>query len=339
MRVDYFYNEEQAHKYLALIFSPATNRKLDGNLFGGEVFLRNGYDTIVVKISNDDYFQSLPSNLFETINIIATKKNYEKIVSYGSSMGGYASIAFSKLLKCTAAIAISPKFNIDEDFYTRFPHFSEKIDFKYRISKDSVSTSCKFCILYDNKDPDEMHVRKILEVIPDGNIKLIKLPYSGHPSTFYLEDIGLLKELIIKIANGDDVDGINLSERKRFSQKYLRTLCEHLLIKNHPKWALSAIESAIRIVGKEAETLRLKSAVLERLGRVDEAIDSLKESLYLNPNKVYLFGHLSSLLVEENSLEDALSVIESAIVMDGKNAGFHRLKSSILAKLDRVSES
>jgi hypothetical protein len=95
MKIEYFYDESKDHRNIAFIFTPMLNRNLDGNDFGGEVFYRNGFDTIAFKISNDDWFQSVPLSVFENIKNIDLKKNYTKKIAYGTSMGGYASIAFS----------------------------------------------------------------------------------------------------------------------------------------------------------------------------------------------------------------------------------------------------
>ena len=296
MKIEYFYEEEVNHRNLAYIFTPSMNRNLEGNHFGGDIFFRNGYDTIAIKVSNDDWFQSIPLNLFEVVSKINTRKGYEKKIAYGSSMGGYASIALSKLLDCNAVIVFSPQFSIDEEFDKRWSAYAGKIDFKYRISKDSISSGCIFFIFYDNKDLDAVHVRKLLEVLPIDNTKLIRLPYTGHPSIQYLAEVGLIKDLVIKIANTGSAHGINFLENKRFSKSYFQYLSHHLLERNHVKWALSAIESAIQIDGKVAGFHLHKSRVLDRLGRVEEATATIKEAIALEPNNPRHQHHLSSLL-------------------------------------------
>ena len=35
---------------VALVFTPSMNRSLEGNGYGGEVFFRNGFDTVAVKV-------------------------------------------------------------------------------------------------------------------------------------------------------------------------------------------------------------------------------------------------------------------------------------------------
>ena len=300
MKIEYFYSENRDPKGLVYVFTASMNRNLEGNHHGGEVFFRNGFDTIAMKISNDDWFQSVPSNVFEVIDSIVNKKKYKKKIACGSSMGGYASIAFSKLLDCDVVIVFSPQYSIEEEFDKRWESFANKINFKYRISFDSIKSDCKFFIFYDNKDPDDAQVKKLLEILPFDNIQLIKLPFTGHPTALYLSEIGLIKDLVIKIANENSVEGVDFFQNKRHSKTYFDYLSHNLLKRNHNKWSLSAIESAIQIDGKVAVFHRNKSTVLDRLDRVDEAIAAIRVANALDPSNAHLQYLLSCLLNKQS---------------------------------------
>ena len=332
LKIEYFYDEKKSHKKLAYIFTPSMNRNLEGNRFGGEIFYRNGYDTIAIKVSNDDWFQSIPSNFFERVKRIITENEYEKKVAYGSSMGGYASIALSKLLDCNVAIVFSPQYSIDEEFDKRWSSYAKKIDFKYRISKNSIKNDCNFCIFYDNKNLDEMQVKKLLEVLPVENTKLIKLPYTGHPAIHYLAEVGLIKDVAIKIANECSVDGINFLENKRLSKSYFRFLSYSLLKKNHVKWALSAIDSAIQIDTKDAGLHRRRSIILDKLARFDEAIISIKEAIKLEPNSSPHLVNLSNLLNKSGMIDEAIEASKKSITLDPKNPNHQLNLSNLLNK-------
>jgi hypothetical protein len=108
MRIEYYYDENKTHQNIAFVFTPFMNRNLEGNSYGGDLLFDNGFDVIAFKISNDNWFQSIPSSLFDLISQIISKNNYIKKIAYGSSMGGYASIALSNLLEATTVIAFSP---------------------------------------------------------------------------------------------------------------------------------------------------------------------------------------------------------------------------------------
>jgi hypothetical protein len=283
-RVEYFYDENSNHENLTFVFAPAENKSLEGNPYGGEVFFRNGFDTVTFKNLDRDWHQSIPLYLFDKINNILITKKYKKRVSYGSSMGGYAVIALSKILKIDTAIIFSPQYCIDEAFDIRWAADAKKINFVYRITKESINNNCKYFIFYDNKDQDELQIRRLMNLLPMENVQLIILPYTGHPSTNFLFEVGLLKKIIVMIANKNSIEGINCLENKRASKSYWHTLSFHLLKKNHLILSLAAINSAIEIDAKNAAFHFHKGLVLEMLGMSYEAANALEIAASIEPN-------------------------------------------------------
>ena len=297
MKIEFFFDENFKHKNLVYIFTPSFNRNLNGMAYGGDLFFRGGYDVIVFKISNDDWFQSIPPELFTSISGVIAIHKYEKKVAYGSSMGGYAAIAFSKILDCNTVIVFSPQHSIDQSFDRRWEAYAKKINFIYTIACDTVNQNCKFFIFYDDKGPDELQVSKILDVIPSANTCLIRLPYAGHPTTHYLAQVGILKELAIKVANENSIDNIDFRGRKALSKSYLQCISYHLLRRNKLKSALFTIDSAIQIDQNIPAFHWHKSTVLAKLGRSKEAIDSINNALSLDPSNVKFQIHLSNLQI------------------------------------------
>jgi tetratricopeptide (TPR) repeat protein len=339
MRIDYYFDDNLYHKNLAYVFSPSMNRNLDGNAYGGEVFARNGFDVIAFKVTNDDWFQSIPFEIFEKICIINLRKGYHKRVSYGSSMGGYASIALSKFLNANTSVSFSPQYSIEENFDDRWKSYAKKIDFKYRITEDTINHNCNFFVFYDGKDKDGLHANKLINILPKDKTKFINLPYTGHPTTHYLSEVGIIKELLIKIAQDNNVDGIDLLARKKQSKYYLQNISINLFKKNHLNWSLSAIDSALKIDSKMASFYRHKSDILNKMRRVDDAIVCISEAIAIEPNNAHLLGHLSNIYLQNNRMEDALSVIDSALKVDPTIVGLYRQKSGILDKIGRLDEA
>jgi len=294
-RVEYFCNNQKRNDAVAFTFTPWGNRTLEGNMFGGEVLLQSGFDVIAFKISNDDWFQSIPSRVFEIINSVTTYNQYKMKVGYGSSMGAYASIAFSKLLDLDKAVVISPQFSIGEPFDERWISDSKRINVVYRISEDEISQNCKFEILYDDKDLDRLHVEKLVKVIPEENVELYKLPYSGHPATNYLHEIKQTYE-IIKDCRSGSVNRFNLRADRSRSHTYLSNLSAALNSSRKFKMSLSAIDSAIALNSSRAPYHKTRSDVLEKLNRVDESINSLRIAISLDPENSWYQNALTQLL-------------------------------------------
>ena len=312
MRVEHFYADDSEHKNIAFIFSPSENRVLDGNDFGGELFFKNGYDTIAFKISNDDWFQSIPASLFSLIHKICHERQYQKKIAYGSSMGGFASIAFSRLLECTTVIAFSPQYSIDQSFDRRWTSYAKRIAFKYRISQESIAPDCHFFVFYDNKDPDHLHVSRLMQVISDKNLELIKLPFTGHPSAHYLAEVGLIKDVAIKIANENNVEGIDFLRSKKTSKSYLHSLSYNLAKRNKLKYALLAIDMAIKKDERIAEFYRLKSLILERMGQLEAAIAAINFAMSLEPNHVNSKALLDGLIKKQSGRQ----LLQTPIAVD-----------------------
>ena len=85
----------------------------------------------------------------------------------GSSMGGYAAIAFSKYLRCDTALAYSPQNEITIQSDPRFAGHVENIEWVYPISAETIADACKFFVVYDNKDLyDKMHAERLRSIIP-----------------------------------------------------------------------------------------------------------------------------------------------------------------------------
>ena len=371
--VDYFYEAAVDNANLAFVFSPSLNRELNGNSYGGEVLFRNGFDTVVFKVSNDDWFQSVPPNLFEVINNTVSKKKYLKKISYGSSMGGYAAIVFSKYLALTSVYVFSPQYSIDQDFDTRWAAFSKKIYFNYRIDAETVNQNSRYFIFYDNKDLDAQQVQKLLNFLPLDKTQEIKLPFTGHPCVHYLSEIGLLKDLLVNIATHDSDLNTDLLRYKNKSKSYLYNISLHLFRKNHYTWSLSFVESALKIDAKMAVFHRHKGNVLEKLGLLadatvalktaisfspmdahylnglaillgkqgflDEAIEHSKKSILLAPDNPHFYGQLSNLFFKAGSFLEALSFIDSALSINASIAGFHRHKSVVLDGLGMKADA
>ncbi|MBF0859784.1 hypothetical protein HKD24_11225 [Gluconobacter sp. LMG 31484] len=119
------------------------------------------------------------SEVLEILREILPKD--QKILLFGSSMGGFAAIKYSKLLSADYVLALAPQFSLDkserdsESFYDQFyKNYMEGMGLK---KKDAVGT---IYIIYDpNKaHEDEINFHRIKSEIPE--VEGIKIFYAGH---------------------------------------------------------------------------------------------------------------------------------------------------------------
>jgi len=125
------------------------------------------------------------------------------IVTYGSSMGGYAALRYAAALNATRAIAISPQYSIDPEkapWEDRFRDEARAIDFT-RETLMAIGTDCHAIAVFDPINPcDARHVGRIRQ---DIALDEVKFPISGHPTMDYLKRIGLAAPVAVGLINGD----------------------------------------------------------------------------------------------------------------------------------------
>lgn len=372
-RVEYFFAEGAAHRSIALVFSPSKNRNLDGNPYGGEVLLRNGYDVVSFKSAEDDWFQHLPLGLFESVDRICAQPRYVRRVAYGSSMGGYAAIAFSRRFRLDRVLALSPQFTIREAFDTRWAPHARRIDWRYAITQETVASGCEFYVVYDQHDADRLHVDRLAQVIAPERMHRVVLSYCGHPAAHYLAELGLIKDLLLSVLGGGEPRPQDLRSGKADSISYLTTLSLRLFRRRKLRLALALIDRALLLGPGRGEVLRHRAIVLDGLGRLEEAIDAMRAALAKHDNNALLHDQLARLLAKagrpgdalaasnravelapraaallrrnsalclaQHESEAALRAIERAIAREPRDPESHRLRAQVLASLQRSEEA
>ena len=220
----------------------------------------------------------------------------------GTSMGGYAAVAFSRLLELDIVLGFSPQVTIEEEFDTRWQEWAKQISWRYRIAEDTISEHCHFYFFYDNKDRDRDHISRFRHIIRPENLSAVAVPYAGHPVAQYFAETGSLKELVLAVFNEAGVRGLGFRGKRQQSGSYCYTLSIHLLNKRRPEAALKLIERAISNSPHVGEYQRMKGEILDRLGFLDQAIGCVRQALLLQPDAGHSLVYLDQLLERQKVL-------------------------------------
>jgi len=212
LSVEHYYAKDISHKKVAFIFSPLMNKHLSGNLYGGELLFRNGYDVVSFKSIENNWFQSVPGHVLQSINEMLFEAGYEKRVGYGGSLGGYAAIAFSKIFDFDIVLAISPQYSTKESYDGRWLQFTRSVNWKYEITPETINPNCKYFLIYDDLDRDAFHINSLSKLINPSNLSTKIISGSGHPTTHHMEAIGVLKGVAVSVLENFNVDGIDLNK-------------------------------------------------------------------------------------------------------------------------------
>ena len=339
--IDFFSLGDDPNKSVAFTFTaftPSTKAAKDtlvGVGFGGELLLRNGFDVIAFKSAKNLWYQNLLAEMIEDVEnfIGASSIRYVKRVSYGSSMGAYAAIQFSRALKVDIVLALSPQLEIDKPYDQRWQSLVPQIDFQYRIDANAISDSCQYFVAYDPKNEDTLHIKKLSALIDKHRLIEIRTPYSGHPSTTYLFETGLIQNLALSVLQHATFDHSSIRTNRKHSKTYLYELSKWLTLKNKNKSALVAIDRALSVDKYSLALLIHKITILEKLGNPVAARTLAYETCEQFTGgtivDAHLLASLSDVLISYQDFPGALILIEKAIEIDETVTEFHLHRQSV----------
>ena len=210
----------------------------------------------------------------------------ERIVTYGSSMGAYAAIRFADALGASGCLAISPQYSNDRrkvPFETRWADDGRRIRW-LRTIDGPIACSFRPVVISDGHGHDGRHVGMIARDIP---IDFVSLPFTGHPVSTYLGDVGVLEQAVLTILDGSfDPVGFHreVERSRRTSAVYL---CQ--LAKQQPRWRLRlAVALARRAVAQAPGNLLAIHVLADKL----TAAGAHAEALPLHARVYEQTGHL-----------------------------------------------
>lgn len=169
--------------------------------FGEAYFQTRGISAIHIMGRGDDWYQYADMDAAMATVRTATQ-GATRILTYGSSMGAYAALRFADAAGATDVLALSPQYSIDPKVApneTRWSQDFRRIRWQPRML-GPMSCSARAVIIYDPIGPDRWHGERITQDIACHSVRL---PYTAHPVTTYLYDVGLLDSLIAGMLNGD----------------------------------------------------------------------------------------------------------------------------------------
>jgi tetratricopeptide (TPR) repeat protein len=285
-------------------------REVDRSGFG-EAFLDGaGVDAIHIIPRENTWYQQ-PEMLEAMACVHDATREYARVVSYGSSMGGYAALRFAGVAGATAALALSPQYSIDpalvpweERWLEPGKHFRPVWE-----GKLPFPALPEAYVAYDPLNVDRKHIALLAQHM---RFESIRLEQGGHPVTGFLAETGMLKRLILSICRNDfdrDAFGAEVSARRTLSPQYFITQADGLAWWRYDK-RLALIRQAVDLAPDSATSVRRLAIELRYAKRFDEAIAMHQRSLELAPGHPNMMLQYSLTLERSGALKAALSVQE-----------------------------
>ncbi|MFC5344016.1 tetratricopeptide repeat protein [Brevundimonas staleyi] len=265
----------------------------------GESWLRSQkISAIHVMGRAEDWYQY--EDLDAALAIVrATLEGASRVITYGSSMGGYAAVRFADAVGAHAALALSPQYTLDPEVAAHDRRWSQDAN---RIAwikalNGPLEVKARVILAFDPWGLDGWHGRRIVE---EAAPNCIRLPYTAHPVTTFLSEIGLLGDLVLRALHDVlDVDAFEREARSRKAQSgvYLGEMAS-LQPEHRRGLALALARRAVEASPANHHARLNLARLLLRNGAHDEAL-ALFEGLVADSGRAltYLVDHGQALAV------------------------------------------
>lgn len=331
---------------ISLVTFEARNKHIDalepspfGKGFGKGVFAAKGFNEFIIKKSRNHWYQT--DEIVDVIEIIKEAAHGTKIVTYGTSMGGFAAINYSALLGASHFIALSPLYDIapdsevEDDRWGQEPHV---LNFHHNwIRNGNCRTSCGY-IFYGDNELDQHHAVCIAR---ETNGILVPVDYGGHPCSYYLNDAYSLKKLVIDISRDQfDLERFRTDLAESTSKTFYPYLKESRRREaaGDMEGAIDAARQAISFANTRHDLKRRLGNLLLEKGDLDGAEHAFRESLQIDSDDPLTHIRFSYVHAARGDYGSAAKEVELAIRISGANPKYHlRLGEWLLKKKDYKS--
>ncbi|MGV6839701.1 MAG: hypothetical protein ACWA40_05860 [Planktomarina sp.] len=180
-------------------------------------------------------------------------KQFERVVFYGASMGGYAAAAFSSSCPGAHVIAISPQATLDkqetEGWEPRFRWIRNSVKFKGRYSNavEQLEGAASATVFYDPfVVPDKAHALRF----SGDHVRKIVCRHMTHDILESFTHIGIKNDLLAALIDGN-VSELDIYKALRartrapsFQSRFLKYLTVHRRMKHAARYAAAVVKDS-----------------------------------------------------------------------------------------------
>ncbi|MDO7836016.1 tetratricopeptide repeat protein [Sphingobium sp. HBC34] len=315
---------------LGITFSSYGDLDLSQPGFAEDFLIERGYDVLTLKCNINNWFQDVSADVLKSV--MGQLPAYDEIITYGSSMGGYAAMYFAQTVGARTCIALSPQFSIDPSivsFESRWAGDAARIHFTHeRLDDMIVHGGTTYYVLFDPHTLDKQHAEMMTAAC--NRVLAIAVPHSGHPSILALQEMELLAGVFDSLAVGQIPDlGVEAHKHRRNSPSYFYSLAHSCLDKGKLATAERLLAHACEISDR-ADIQLSYSRVLLRCAKVKKALDMLDlawPKLHHNPHLIAYRAHLQHL---NGQIDEACQSFETAIAKQPDFLPFYQGERAML---------
>lgn len=200
--------------------------RLDGTRepWGANFLTRKGYSILGIKPKRVDWYRGPDLHeFFRSQSFKIFTYGFKQVVLYGSSMGGFAALAFAEACVEATVIALNPQSTLSPHLApwdTRYPEGSVQ-DWTGDFVDAQRGATCarRVYVAYDPLfDLDRKHIDRLT----GANLVSLKMPLVGHVVISWMAEAGILANFVYEALSGslDEDRCRELARQRRNSVRY-----------------------------------------------------------------------------------------------------------------------
>lgn len=177
------------------------DQHLDQPGFAESFFASRNIEAVCVNCATNEWYQypDLPDALTK---IRAFASGRRRIVTYGTSMGGYAALRFAGAIGAHASIAVGPQYSPRSTVIAAETRYDVDVLQTSFLHEDTyrISPLVQHNVVHDPLlRVDTCH---LLAYRREAPLRAISIPFGGHTPTIPLAQCGLLDDFILQLVEG-----------------------------------------------------------------------------------------------------------------------------------------
>lgn len=300
--------EDAGSSTLLVTFNPMTMR-VSGNAFWADGFARkSGYSVIGIVSTGPNWFPEIcMEHAIAACQPIIDQ--YETVIAYGGSMGGYGALKFGDNLRAKSVVAFSPQYSIDPERTgssdSRYHHFFDpEIHSNNAICPVDMTAVVDRYVFYDPGHPQDAF--SVETIANQGAVHKIAVPFMGHGTIQCFAGTDRASQLLKLAAAGKTSDIRLLTHRLRTNHQIRKHLLACAAVARRPTTAFRIYEEDPTILSAARADDFAKACARGR--RVGEATNWAEQSLRVNYSSAMLWL-LSKLQVAAGDFDGGTSTL------------------------------
>ena len=255
--------------------------------FGEKYLLSQRYAVCAFRCSQNDWYKWVDEKVISVTSACFRELGAAQIIGYGSSMGGYGAIKFSKALGLNRVVVFSPQSRLDHPMDHRWEQVLQKHGSIPEIDSDATDPEIRYEIYFDPRHRmDKLQCDELRSAISDDRA-FIAIPYCGHPAARPLSEAGLLKQTIERAVTLRE-----WRENRQNSAAYFGILSNHAFSRSKRQLAATLAQKAVQLRPDDPKYHYRLARALHRLGRKHngQALAAAEQAVSLAPkNATFVF--------------------------------------------------